>query len=313
MAARDFRLLSDVLANVRSLVDQPTTDPNQMGFTPAQFWQAANDAQEELSQLASQLDVNWFTKEVDVAVARGVTYVELPSDCRTVRTTDDWNTSTNRRNRELAVGEWGQLGVREYDTIFKPKDTEHDNKATLRFLVPSPRAFTMRVAYDYFPKRLVDGVLPVDAGGSAFRLAEYESTETGMNAGTVLYIVADPNGTPGLQAFGSQAIEAWVGSSRLASFAAPWNPVPKRGARYTSRPDLPRDWERLYTLEMGVTLGLKLPSRLKDEWKQRRDEVAASAEHRAATMDRRAVRILRSRSVVGPGFTGDPINSNRFG
>lgn len=306
MAARDFKLLADILPSVQTLVDQPATDPSQMAFTMAQFADAANGAQEELHYMASQLDCDWCTKEAIVSPAAGATWIALPADCRAVRSTVEWNSSTNRKVRDLACGEWSQLGVRNYDSLFKPKDTEHSNQATLRFLRPLPRAMTIKVVYDYFPARLVLGCLPADAGALSMPLAPHEPSESGVLVGVTLYITEDEIGG----AYGNQAITGWDGKTRTATFAVAWSPVAKSGAKYSSRPDLPREWERLFVLEAGVQAGLKLPDRLVKEWGAKRKEAAVTAKHRAATVDRRAAKIIRSRSTVGRGFTGDPINGS---
>ena len=312
MAARDCRLLVDIIPDIQSLVDQPANDPSQLAFPPDQFVRAVNNAQDELFRLAWSLDSDWTTVEAILAVAAGSTWVELPDDCRAVRSTIRWNSSTNRKVSELACGEWSQLGVRDYDCLFKPKDHEHDNKATLRFMRPAPVAFDMKVVYDYWPIRLAHGTLPIDSGALSTKLQDYEPTESNRLTGLNLYITSDPAGN-GAAAGQMRPIDSWTGPTRTAGLAitipsSAWSPIPKKGATYTSGPDIPRDWEQFFIFQSAVFLGIKLPERIVQQWQQERERLEIRAKHQAATMDRRAAKIVRSRSITGPGFQGDPIN-----
>src|SRR3990167_1641530 len=139
MSARDCRLVADLLPGLRSLIDQPSNDPSQLAFPASEIARAASDAQDEVHALASSLDADWTVREAIVSVAAAAQYVALPADCRGVRATMLWNTATNTKTADLACGEWSQLGVRQYDCLFKGKDVEYSNQATLRFLRPFPR------------------------------------------------------------------------------------------------------------------------------------------------------------------------------
>lgn len=308
MAQHEIRLLSRLVRSVQSLVDQPDDDPAQYAFSRADFADAANYAQDELFRDASMLDADWTLKETTVSIPAGTTAYALPDDCRGLRKTSEWDSTNDEELRPLAVGEWGQLGRRDYDCLFKGKDADNSNAPTLRFLKPTPRALTVKIVYEYHPPTLAHGILQEDAGASSFVLEEHEPDENDVLVGGTLHIVKDPNGS----AYGSQAISTWSGETRAAGFATPWSPIPKKGAYYTMRPDLPKDLERVYVLEMGVVLGIKLPDRLYEEWRRERERKLLTAKHRLKTMERRAAKITRFRSVVGPGFTGDPINNNRW-
>ena len=304
MSARDFALLSDLIQDVQAVIDQPADDPSQLAFPTAQQARAANAAQEECFRLASSLDADWTTKETVLTVAAGAQFTILPADLRAVRRTARWQPTTNRSLGDLACGEWSQLGNRQYDCLFKPKDTEHANQATLRWLLPTPTTMFVKVVYDYFPVRIAHGCLPEDAGGITMRLAAWEPRETGVLVAQDIYVVQDSRGG----AYGNQPIVTWDGEFQTATFANVWSPIPLKGAIYTSRPDLPRDWEQLFVFEMAARLGAKLSESIKKDWQEEKERLKVVGQNQAITMDRRAAKIVRGRSVAGVGFTGDPIN-----
>ncbi len=307
MSARDCRLVADLLPDLRALIDQPSNDPSQLAFPMSDIARAASNAQDEVFRLASQLDADWTTTSALVSVTAGALYVVLPANLRAIRSTCLWNSTNNTKIMDLACGEWSQDGVRPYDCLFKPKDHDYSNQATLRFLKPFPRTGTIKVVYDYFPVRLMHGCLPVAAGSLSMMLADYEPLESGLLVGQTAYIVKDPAGTGAGQ---SRVCTGWDGPTRSfsVSVSTPWNPSPRAGAEYTSRPDIPRDWERLYTFEMAVQLGLKLPERIVETWAAERERLEVRAKHQGITMDRRAAKIVRVRTGAPLMIGGDPIN-----
>lgn len=312
MAARDCRLLADLWPLLLAIIDQPADDPVQLGFPMSQIAQAASDSQEECHKRASQLDANIMTKEALLSVSGNATYLLLPNDLRAIRACYQWNATSNTKIREIPCGEWSQDGnSRIYDALFKPKDVEHDNKAVLYFLARFPANATIKIVYDYFPVRLFHGCLPVDAGALALKLADYEPYESEIYTGQRLYITQDPLGTA---AGTSHPIGSYTGATQTAGFllAEQWNPVPRAGATYTSRPDILRDWERLFLLEWAVQLGMKLPERIVDQWKKECERVARDSEHLANTLERRAAQIVRNTTGQAPMIGGDPINGPFF-
>ena len=312
MAARDFRLFSDILPAIRALVDQPKDDPSQIGFPLSDLVNGASFAVEQLHFLASQLESNWCTKEAFITTVPNQNWLPAPDDCRGVRSTSEWNVAGDRKVRPITVGVWGNVGERGlYETLFKPKDNDHDNQATLRFTTAPTRTYTIKVIYEYFPLRLIHGCLPENAGATSLRLADYEPRESAIHVDQRLYIVEDPNGAAGAKAYGDELITAWDGQTQTATTAA-WSPIPKVGATYTSRPDLPREWERLFVLETGVHAGLKMPKRLISEWEQLRQQQEVRDKHRAATVERRAAKLVGG-GRRGRRGRGDPINGVHAG
>lgn len=308
MSARDFALLSDLLPNVRSLVDQPASDTQQFAYPASQFHEAANAVQDSLHRDLSQLDVDWTRRFASVSVTANAAYVTLPSDLRALRLTCEWDASQNRKKRDIPCAEWSRFGIGEEECFFFPKYVDNSNLPTLVFARPQKRAFTMRVVYDYYPKRLAHGELPEDAGNTAVRLAEHEPDEDSTLDDVVIYAVENPLSS----AHGFAPIDSWNGFTKVATFiGGGWAGALRKGTLYTSRPDLPRDWERLFVLEMGVHLELKMPSGRLDEWKREREKFERQAKHQARTVDRRAPTIIRSRPVAGRGLTGDPIANGR--
>lgn len=318
MAARDCRLFGDLLPDILAVIDQPVDDPSQIAFPMSQLVRAGSLAQDECFRLASQLDSDLTIVETIITVPAQSQYVILPANCRAVRATMTWNTTENTKGRDLACGEWSQLGRRQYDCLFKPMDADHPQvsittpytytiPSTLRFLLPTPQQFDLKLVYEFFPIRLAYGQLPLDAGANHMTLNQYEPSEGGILAGQRFYITKDPAGTAADQ---SHLSVDWIGSTRTIGFlvAETWNPIPKKGATYDTRPALHRDWEQFFIFQTASFLGKKLPPRIVDAWDKERERLEKRAQHQGGTLDRRAAKIIRSRSQAGPGFTGDPIN-----